>query len=97
MTPLRLIFSDHALQRMFERQISPETVREVLENGEWIEEYPDDSPFPSRLVVGGHGSRFIHVVAADNPELEATVVITAYEPDPDQWQQPDFRQRKGSL
>ena len=28
----------------------------------------------------------LHVVAADNPEEEDTIVITVYEPEPDQWE-----------
>ena len=37
-----LSFSRHALQRMFERAISPEEVRTALANGEVITYYPDD-------------------------------------------------------
>ncbi len=33
-------------------------VREVLTSGEVIESYPDDTPYPSRLVLGWRGSRF---------------------------------------
>ena len=70
---------------MFDRQISVEKVRRVLKTGETIEKYPDDSPFPSYLVLGYCGSRPIHVVAADNQHDQETIIITAYEPDPDQW------------
>ncbi|MGB9716465.1 MAG: DUF4258 domain-containing protein [Thermodesulfovibrionales bacterium] len=34
----------HALERMMERGISRDTVKEVLLSGELIEDYPDDDP-----------------------------------------------------
>ena len=75
------------------RDISEAEVRAVLTTGEAIEEYLDDTPFPSRLVLGWVGSRPLHVVAADNPEDEDTIVITVYEPEPTQWEV-GFRRRR---
>jgi hypothetical protein len=89
----RLVFRVHAIRRMFQRQISVQDVRDVLTAGEVIEDYPDDFPFPSRLMLGWSGTRPIHVVAADNPQARETIVITVYEPDPDEWE-PDFKRRK---
>jgi len=43
----------------------------------------DDTPYPSRLVLGWIGTRPVHVVAADNDDDQLTVVITVHEPDPD--------------
>ena len=39
-------------------------VRHVLQTGEVIEEYPDDTPFPSYLILGFVGDRPFHVVVA---------------------------------
>jgi len=89
----RLVFRVHAIKRMFQRRISEEDIRHVLTTGEVIEEYPDETPYPSRLVLGWYGSRPIHVVIADHIEAQETIVITVYEPDPDQWE-PGFRRRK---
>lgn len=91
--PTRLVFRVHAIVRMFERSIAEQEVREALESGETIERYPDDTPYPSRLVLGWRGGRPIHVVAADNPQEDETIVITVYEPDAALWE-PDFRRRK---
>ena len=94
MTFDRLVFRVHAIQRMALRDdISEAEVHAVLTTGEAIEEYLDDTPFPSRLVLGWVGSRPLHVVAADNPEEEDTIVITVYEPEPDQWEV-GFRRRR---
>ena len=89
----RLVFRVHAIERMFERRITEEDVREVVGKGETIEHYPEDSPYPSRLILGWQGSRPIHVVVADQKEENELIVITVYEPDPALWQ-PDFRRRK---
>lgn len=93
MTNDRLVFRVHAIRRMFERKITPEDVRHVLETGEPIEDYPDDTPYPSRLVLGWRGARPIHVVAAENSDDQETIVITTYEPDPAKWER-DFKRRK---
>ena len=89
----RLLFRVHAIQRMFQRGLGERDIHQVLENGEVIEEYPDDQPYPSRLVVGWSRSRPIHVVAANNQDDHEVVVITVYEPDLSHWE-PDFRTRK---
>jgi len=48
----RITFRVHAVRRMFRRAISVEDVRRVLADGETIEDYPDDKPYPSRLLLG---------------------------------------------
>lgn len=74
--------------------IGVEDVRHVLEQGEIIKSYPeDDTPYPSRLVLGWREARPIHVVAADDVESGHTSVITVYEPAPWLWE-PDFRRKK---
>ena len=88
----RLIFRVHAIQRMFQRQISAQSIQHILTTGDIIESYPDDMPYPSFLVFGMHGTRPIHVVAADNHEAQETIIITAYEPDLVKWD-PSFRRR----
>ena len=52
-----------------------------------------DTPFPSELILGWSGGKPLHVVAAYNAADEEAIVITAYEPDPAQWDE-SFRRRK---
>lgn len=80
-----VIFRLHAVQRMFERNISTENVRRVLSEGVVIEEYPDDTPYPSRLILGWCEGRPIHVVVAINEEDSSVIVVTVYEPDQEKW------------
>lgn len=89
----KLTFRVHAIKRMFERHIDESDVRHALETGEVIEKYDDDTPYPSALVLGWRNGRPLHVVVADNPEDREIIVITVYEPGPDQWSK-DFKRRK---
>jgi len=88
-----LVFRVHAIQRMFERRITVQEVSCMLAVGETIEDYPNDKPYPSRLVMGSHGDRPIHIVVADNKENGETIIIMVYEPDPNLWES-DFKRRK---
>jgi len=93
MTNPRIIFRIHAIQRMFERRVSDENVRRILQSGEMIEDYSDDMPHPGGLISGRRGNRPLHVVTAENTTEDELVVITVYEPDPSQWKT-HFRSRK---
>ena len=81
----KVTFRVHAIRRMFERGVTEEDVRLVLRNGEVIGDYPDDTPYPSCLMLGWCNDRPVHVVAASNHDEKETIVVTVYEPDPAKW------------
>jgi len=83
----------HAIQRMFERRVTEQNVRRVVQSGQLVEDYSDEMPFPSGLMLGRHGTRPLHVVMSENTADNEVVVITVYEPDPAQWK-PQFTSRK---
>lgn len=89
----RIVFSGHALQRMFKRRISREDVAAVLRSGEVIAEYSEDDPYPSSLILGFPRTQPVHVVAAWNESEKACIIITAYDPSPLLWE-PGFRRRR---
>lgn len=89
----KLVFRIHALQRMVQRDISPDDIHMSLEHCVLVERYPDDNPYPSCLVLGWVEKRPIHIVIAENIESRETIVITVYEPDSDKWM-PGFMRRK---
>lgn len=64
-----------------------------MRNGETIETYSDDTPYPSQLLLGWCAGRPLHVVAAYDPGTGLCVVITAYVPDAAQWGA-DFKTRR---
>ncbi len=65
----------------------------IVARGETIAQYPDDKPYPSRLLLGLVGAKFLHVVVALDVSVGDCVVVTAYEPAIMQWGA-DFRTRK---
>ena len=62
----RLLFLPHAVRQMVrpERMITSSEVRTVVEQGELIEDYPEDERGHSCLVHGRGIGRSIHVVCA---------------------------------
>jgi hypothetical protein len=78
---------------MFERTIAPKKVRLALETDEIIEDYSDEMPEPSRLILGFQSSSPFHVVSSGGLDTEQVTVITVYVPDPEKWRS-DHRTRK---
>jgi hypothetical protein len=91
----KVTFRLHAVKRMAERNIEEEEVVSVVNNGEVIERYPDDKPFPSFLMLGLEKGRPLHVVVAVDEKGREKVVVTVYEPDGIKWSR-DFRERRKS-
>lgn len=79
-TESKILWTQHCLQRMQERDISRDDVKNGIATGEIIEEYPDDFPNPSCLIFGySVKDRILHIVAGcDNINI---YIITAYYPD----------------
>lgn len=53
----QFVYRLHAIRRMFERGISGTDIEIVVHSGEVIEDYPADTPYPSKLLLGWCGSR----------------------------------------
>ncbi len=90
-----IIFKDHAFIRMFERGFSRDDILEVIELGEVIEDYPNDYPYPSKLIFKIVKNRPVHVVLAIEDTGKRGIVITLYEPDIEHFEQ-DLKKRKKS-
>lgn len=88
-----IIWRKHTLERMLARGISRVEVLDVLENGEVIQRYEYDKPFPSALLLGFPNSRPIHVVVSFDEIQGEIFVITAYEPDLTIFE-PDFKTKR---
>ncbi len=89
---MKYIYREHAIARMFERDIFEEDVEDAIENGEIIESYLDDKPYPSYLTLKYCNNKPIHVVFATIQEANETIIITAYYPDKEKWSS-DFKKR----
>ena len=81
----------HCSLRLDQRGIGEDDIQSALNNGEIIEQYPDDFPWPSCLILGYSNDRPLHICMASSGE--AGKLITAYWPDPAKWSS-DFRTRK---
>lgn len=85
-------WTTHALERLQERNISLDQVRNAILNGEIIEQYPNDRPFPSCLVVGWMENNVpLHVVCGIGNDF--LWIITSYYPNPEKWEN-DNKTRK---
>lgn len=81
----KIMIGEHSFRRMFERQITPEDVLNVVRTGEIIKEYPEDKPYPSFLILKFVNNKPIHIVVAKNEESGICFVVTVYEPDSSLW------------
>jgi len=82
----------HVLARLQERGIEPSDVKHCITTGRIIEQYPDDYPYPSCLVLGAAvNGNVLHVVVGVGEGY--LWLITAYYPDPLKWNE-DFSIRK---
>ena len=87
-----VLISEHAVMRFKQRDIKMKDIRYAINNGEIIEQYPDDYQYQSCLILGKTKSdEYIHIVMSDEGTMSR--IITAYYPDADKWSQ-DFRTRK---
>jgi hypothetical protein len=76
---------------MFSRNISIEDIKEVIINGEIINSYPEDMPFPSYLLYKTISYRPLHVLIAK--DVLTCIVITVYQPDEKIWNS-DFKTKR---
>jgi len=90
-----VLYSRHAIERMFQRAIPPEEVVAVLQAGEIIASYPEDTPYPSLLLLGTAQDHPVHIVAARDPATGRCYVVTVYRPDSQLWGT-DFKTRRQS-
>jgi Domain of unknown function (DUF4258) len=91
MNDYSIVYRLHAIQRMFERKVNNDELRQIIDKGKVIEKYVNDSPYPSRLILGRVNNRPLHVVITENKIENKIIVITIYEPDPRKWIKNDER------
>ncbi len=91
----KIRWTNHVIVRLFQRNITQEDIKNALLNGEIIEEYENDYPFPSCLVYGINlKDEILHIVCgSDGEELW---IITAYYPDNIKWKD-DKKTRKETI
>ncbi len=87
-----IYMTEHVILRCRQRNIKQIDIKNCIISGEIIEDYPEDYPFPSCLILGFiSGSKPLHIVVACDGEYVR--VVTAYYPDDDKWEK-DFKIRR---
>jgi len=79
--------------RLAGRFIPRESILGVVETLELVEAYPDDKYLPSYLVLGPAAADALHVLVAVDVEADNVRIVTAYRPDPAEWQD-DLKTRR---
>ncbi len=79
---------------MYERAIKADEVKHALLKCEIVEDYPEDRPFPSYLVIGRTKKRRpLHIVVAIDYKGPMLWIITIYEPTLKEWEK-GFKKRR---
>lgn len=82
----RIRITDHADEEAQADHLTFDEIFFSVLQGEIIEEYPSDRPYPSCLIYGdSFQGEPIHSVWAYNAETRWAVLITVYRPDPRRW------------
>ncbi len=90
--PSKMVITQHSRIRFAERGIEINDVCNAISSGIIIEQYPEDYPFPSCLILGNSNDKILHVVASINDSI--IYIVTAYIPSPEKWEL-DWKSRKG--
>ena len=87
-----VILTEHCTHRLRERRIDINDVLQCIQCGEIIEQYPEDYPTPSCLILGlSVDGKPLHVVSSIKTDMAC--IITAYWPNTSKWEA-DFKTRK---
>jgi hypothetical protein len=82
----RLRITDHADEEARADRLSFDEVFFSVLQGEIIEDYPRDRPYPCCLIYGDtFTGEPVHRVWAYNEENQWAVLTTVYRPDPNRW------------
>ena len=78
--------TDHADEEAQADRLSFDEIFFSVFQGEIIEDYPDDTPYPSCLIYGDTFAGIpVHSVWAYNQDNQWAALITVYRPDPQRW------------
>ena len=82
----RVRITDHADEEAEADRVTFDEIYFSVLQGEIIEDYPTDKPYPSYLIYGRTFSGDpVHSVWAYNEQNRWAVLVTVYRPDPDRW------------
>jgi hypothetical protein len=83
----------HINMRLKQRSISRHEIISSIVDYEIIDEYPEDKYFPSYLIFSRHKHTVFHILFAVDVDGDNVRVVTAYYPDPEEWES-DLKTRR---
>jgi hypothetical protein len=89
----KVFWTYHVNMRLRHRFIRRKAILESHRSYEILEEYQKDKYFPSYLVRSVYQNDIIHIVFAVDLEEDNVRIVTAYLPNPAEWE-PEFRTRR---
>lgn len=89
----KILWTYHVNMRMTARSVPRAVILESVDRFDVIESYPEDKYLPSYLVWTEYAGEIFHVLFAADVPNDQVRIITAYRPDPDEWDK-DLRKRR---
>lgn len=81
----KIFWTYHVNMRMHQRSIAREAILHSIASYTVIESYPDDKYLPSYLIYADYQGEPIHILFAIDTDTPNVRLITAYRPDPSEW------------
>ena len=91
-----LLWTYHVQMRLEGRSIPRSAILESVNTYEVIESYPEDKYLPSYLVFAQYHGDVMHILFATDVSGRNVRVVTAYKPDPTEWES-DLRTRRTNV
>lgn len=88
----KILWTYHVGMRLAARSLNRDAIVSCVDSYEVIECYPDHKYLPSYLVLGRSAGGALHVLFATDVEGENVRIVTAYRPNPAEWDA-DFKER----
>ena len=82
-----MLWTYHVNIRLAGRFIARALIVAAVETYELVEAYPDDKYLASYLVLAHHDLDYFHVLFAVDVDGSNVRVVTAYRPDPNEWEE----------
>jgi Domain of unknown function (DUF4258) len=92
----KILWTYHVQMRLEGRSLSREEIFSGITTLEIIEAYPHDKYLPSYLLYGKAGDKVFHVLIAADVVGDNVRIVTAYEPDPAEWDK-NLKVRRGKV
>jgi hypothetical protein len=89
----KVFWTYHVNMRFRARFINRQAILQSRKSYEIIEEYPKDKYLPSYLVYSEYEADIFHILFAVDLDEENVRIVTAYRPNPEDWED-GFRTRR---